>query len=138
MLPVPGESDLLPLLVCGAHLEGMPLHHQLQDRGAQLREKTTTTNDYRLYALPGGARPGLVQASEGEAGVPIQVEVYLIPSVHVGSFLAGIPHPLGLGKVQVASGEMVTGFICAQNGLAGAEDISSYGGWRAYKAAQGQ
>ena len=58
--------------------------------------------------------------------------------MHVGSFLEGIPYPLGLGKIELQGGEWVTGFTCCEAGLraVGAEEISSYGGWAAYVAAK--
>ena len=136
--PVPPAvtAATLPVAVCGAHLDGMPLNSQLTDRDAVLREATTTSPGYRLYALPGGPpfRPGLVR--ESADGVAIEVEVWNLPLDQVGSFLAGIPAPLGLGKVELASGEWVTGFICEPCGLAGAEDISGFGGWRGYMASK--
>ena len=63
-------------------------------------------------------------------GVAIAVEVGELPSAELGSFLTGIPAPLGLGKVQLADGSWETGFICESYGLAGAVDISHVGGWR--------
>jgi allophanate hydrolase len=132
-LLVPDLTDTIPLAVCGAHLSGMPLNGQLQERAAILREATHTAPCYRLYALPGGPpkRPGLMRT---EDGVAIEVEVYNVPSAHVGSFLAGIPQPLGLGQLELASGEWVTGFICEPCGIEGATDVSSFGGWRGYIA----
>ena len=98
-----------------------------------MREATTSASSYRLYALAGGPprRPGMVRT---EDGVAIEVEVWNVPKVHVGSFLAGIPAPLGLGKVELASGEWVSGFICEPCGISDAEDVSSFGGWRHYIA----
>ena len=131
-------TKTMPILVCGAHLSGMPLHHQLQERSAILREETTTSKCYRLFALPGGKRPGLIRDESIENKYktsPIEVEVYNIPQIHVGTFLASIPYPLGLGKVELISGEWVTGFICAQNSLKDAEEVTMYKGWRAYHAA---
>ena len=55
-----------------------------------------------------------------------------MPSSELGSFLTGIPAPLGLGKVQLADGRWESGFICEAYGLEGAVDISHLGGWRAY------
>lgn len=132
-LLVPDLTDTIPLAVCGAHLSGMPLNGQLQERAAMLREATHTAPCYRLFALPGGPpkRPGLMRTDDG---VAIEVEVYHVPSAHVGSFLAGIPQPLGLGQLELASGEWVTGFICEPCGIEGAEDVSSFGGWRGYIA----
>lgn len=132
-LLVPELEQTISIAVCGAHLSGMPLNWQLEERQATLREATHTASCYKLFALPGGPpmRPGLVRADDG---VAIEVEVYDVPTVHVGSFLAGIPQPLGLGQLELASGEWVTGFICEPCGLAGATEVSSFGGWRGYIA----
>ena len=120
--------------MAGAHLEGLPLHHELLARGARLQQTTTTAPAYRLYALRGTppARAGLVRvSSEGRA---IEVEVYRLPRAEVGELLATVPPPLALGSVWLASGELVRGFVCEAIGSEGAEDISECGGWRAYVA----
>jgi allophanate hydrolase len=62
--------------------------------------------------------------------------VYDMPSEAVGSFLALVPPPLGLGSVQLAGGRWVKGFICEPAALDGAPDISACGGWRAYMASR--
>jgi allophanate hydrolase len=128
----PARHDRARLVVCGAHLEGLALNWQLKQRGARLIEATHSSPDYRLYALAGGPplRPGMLRVGEG--GVAIEVEVWELPSSELGSFLTGIPAPLGLGKVQLADGRWESGFICEPYGLDGAEDISHLGGWRAY------
>lgn len=125
----------IPLAVVGAHLAGMPLHHQLTERGARLRICTTTAPHYRLYALKGTQppKPGLVRAAQGAA---IAVEVYDMPAETVGTFLAGIPAPLGLGAIELADGSWVNGFICEPCALADAEDITAWGGWRNYLESQ--
>ncbi|MDO9623776.1 MAG: allophanate hydrolase [Pseudomonas sp.] len=126
------RNDRARLVVCGAHLDGLPLNWQLKQRGAKLIEATHSSADYQLHALAGGPpfRPGMVRVAEG--GVAIAVEVWALPSSELGSFLTGIPAPLGLGKVQLADGTWESGFICEPYGLQGAEDISHFGGWRAY------
>jgi len=126
------SHDHTRLVVCGAHLQGLALNGQLLRRGARLLECTHSSADYQLFALAGGPpfRPGMLRVSEG--GVAIEVEVWALPSAELGSFLTGIPAPLGLGKVQLADGRWETGFICEPYGLKGAVDISHFGGWRAY------
>jgi len=133
---VPAAAPSLLLAVVGAHLEGLPLHGQLQERGARLQARTRTAAHYRLCALPGTVppKPGLARVAAGEAGTAIEVEVYELPQAAVGSFLALIPAPLGLGSVELADGRWVHGFICEPWALAGAPDISAFGGWRAYLA----
>jgi allophanate hydrolase len=58
--------------------------------------------------------------------------VWSVPASEFGSFVAGIPAPLGIGKVNLQDGSQVSGFICEASGLACAEDISHFGGWRGY------
>lgn len=128
----PARHDRARLVVCGAHLDGLALNWQLRQRGARLIEATYSSKDYKLYALAGGPplRPGMLRVADG--GVAIAVEVWELPSSELGSFLTGIPAPLGLGKVQLADGRWESGFICEPYGLEGAIDISHLGGWRAY------
>lgn len=130
-LQLPGR---IRVAVCGAHLEGLPLNHQLTDRGAHLVTRTTSSADYKLYALPGGPphRPGMVRVPAGENGALIEVEVWEMAAREFGSFVAGIPAPLGIGTITLANGEPVQGFICEQYAVQDALDITLFGGWRAY------
>jgi len=130
-------SGQLRVAVCGAHLEGQPLNHQLTSRGARRVCRTTTAPLYRLYALEGEGprRPGLMRVAQG--GVAIEVELWELPASQFGSFVAGIPAPLGIGRTVLADGSSEPGFICEPAGLDGAIDISGYGGWRAYLHAIG-
>ena len=133
-LPQPASEPVLPIAVVGAHLSGLPLNRQLTDLGAMLIEAAQTASEYRLYALPGTTprKPGLLRVAEG--GVSIALELWAVPMQHVGTFLAGIPAPLGLGTLTLADGRAVHGFICEPAALAAAQDVSRFGGWRAYLA----
>jgi allophanate hydrolase len=128
------QVGFVDVMVCGAHMSGLPLNAQLTERGAWRLAVTRTAPIYRCYALPGGPplRPGLVQVAEN--GVAIDVEVWRMPVEQFGSFVAGIPAPLGIGKVRLADGSLVCGFICESLGVNGARDISDFGGWRQYLA----
>lgn len=129
--PIPATT--VDVVVCGAHLDGQPLNWQLSDRKAVLKAKTKTCPGYSLYALPDGKRPALVPDANGAA---IEVEVWTMPMAEFGSFVAGIPSPLGIGKVELESGELVSGFICEHGGVIDAIDVSKFGGWRAYLASK--
>lgn len=48
-------SGAVQLAVVGSHLSGMPLNHQLTERGARLLRTTRTAPLYRLYTLIGSA-----------------------------------------------------------------------------------
>jgi allophanate hydrolase len=128
----PASEPTLPIAVVGAHLSGLPLNGQLRERRAVLRESTTTSATYRLYALPNTTppKPGLLRVAEG--GQAIALEVWDMPIQTVGSFLALIPSPLGLGSVELADGRHVQGFLCEPHALTDARDVTAFGGWRAY------
>jgi allophanate hydrolase len=127
-----GGGQGIAVAVCGAHMEGLPLNHQLTSRGATFVSRTRTVPAYRFYALPGGPpfRPGLVRVPSG--GSSVDVEVWSVPQEHFGSFVAGIPAPLGIGKVDLEDGQQVSGFLCEAHAVEGARDITSLGGWRQY------
>jgi allophanate hydrolase len=72
----------------------------------------------------------MVRAESG--GHAIEVEVWTLPTESVGSFIDGIPAPLGIGTVELETGESVRGFLCEGYAVAEAEDVSRLGGWRAY------
>jgi allophanate hydrolase len=130
-----GQHGFVALAVCGAHMAGLPLNHQLTERGGRLVRGCRTAARYRLFALPGGPphRPGLVR---GETGQSIEVEVWNLPVGAFGSFVAGIPAPLSIGSVELDDGSQVKGFLCEAHATADARDITEFGGWRSYLARQ--
>jgi len=128
------------LAVVGAHLRGQPLHHQLVDRGAVLVADTETAATYRLFALPTTPpKPGLVRvAADDPAGVAIDVEVWSLEPAHFAWFVDAIPAPLGIGRVLLADGTDVAGFLCEPVALDDdALEITAHGGWRAFLASAG-
>jgi allophanate hydrolase len=127
------SPDLLRLLVVGGHLSGQPLNHQLTDRGAAKVATCRTAASYRLFALPGEpARPGMIRVAGN--GASIEGEIWEMTPQDFGQFLAAIPAPLGVGTVELEDGGRVCGFLCETAGLTGARDITSFGGWRAWRA----
>jgi allophanate hydrolase len=133
-LPAAGE---IAIAVVGAHLGGMPLNGELKSLGARLLEATLTAADYKLYALAQTqpAKPGLLRVAKG-AGAAIEIEIWALPAEHYGRFVAAVPSPMSIGTIRLADGRTVQGFLVESEALAGAGDISSFGGWRAFLAAQ--
>lgn len=121
------------LAVVGAHLRGMPLNHELLSRQARFVAAAQTAEQYRLVVLPNTvpSKPGLFRS---RSGASIQLELWDIPSTHFGSFVAGIPAPLGIGTVTLLDGTEVKGFICEPYALEDALDITAFGGWVHYLA----
>jgi len=128
----PAAESSLSIAVVGAHLSGLPLNGQLTERGGVLFEAARTAACYRLFALPGTSpsKPGLLRVSEG--GAAVDVEVWNLPSTAVGSFVALVPPPLAIGSIVLEDGRQVHGFLCERHAVEGAEDITAFGGWRAY------
>lgn len=127
----PISQHHIRVAVVGAHLTGMPLNFQLTTRDAVHIETTTTSKNYALYALNGTVppKPGLARQQDGQS---IIVELWDVPTARFGEFVAEIPTPLGMGNVELEDGRWVKGFICEPYGIDDAENISHFGGWRAY------
>ncbi len=122
----------IAIAVCGAHMSGMVLNHELTSRGGRLLEATQTAPRYRLYALAGGPpqRPGLLRI---EKGAKIEIEVWALPKSSVGAFLEGIPAPLSIGTIELEDGSEAHGFLVETAGVQGAEDITHLGSWRRFQ-----
>jgi allophanate hydrolase len=121
----------MAVALVGAHMTGLPLNPQIAGLGGRFLQRTTTAPRYRLFRLAGPppARPGMIRDDSGAA---IEVEVWAMPLPQIGAFLSLIPSPLGLGKIELADGTMIVGFLAESAGVVGAEEITAYGGWRAY------
>ncbi|MBC8132163.1 MAG: hypothetical protein H7X95_04215 [Deltaproteobacteria bacterium] len=145
----------IPIAVVGAHLSGEPLNHQLTSVGGQLLRVCSTAPHYRLFALPNTTppKPGLIRiSSSGEnegadndrgndrgnhsdlvgGGGAIELEVWSLPPPAFAAFVARIPAPLCIGKIELDDGTMVSGFLCEGHAVTDARDITTFGGWRAY------
>ena len=90
-----------------------------------------------MVALADGppARPGLFR-DDSDNAASIEIEIWSMPASELGTFVANIPAPLGLGKLEIEDGDWVTGFICEPYGEQGATDITSFGSWKNYIANQ--
>lgn len=120
-------DDAIELAVFGAHMRGGPLTHELSERGARWAGEVTTTPSYRLVALDTTPpKPGLIR--DPEAGRAIRGEVWTLAPSALGEFLAALPEPMMLGKVEIAAGESgparwVVGFGCAADAGASGQGL---------------
>ncbi|MGI5458766.1 allophanate hydrolase [Streptomyces sp. CA-249302] len=128
--PLPGNG--VDLAVFGAHLRGQPLNHQLADAGARYAGEVTTAAAYRLAALDTTPRkPGLVRVGP-DAGAEITGERWTLSPTALGRFLAALPAPMSLGRIELADGTWVLGFQCNPHSASTGTDISRYGRWTSY------
>ena len=130
----PGEDAGAPIdvVVVGAHLSGEAANRQLRELGARFVAATRTAPEYRLHAID-DQRPGLVRAEDGD-GVAIEAEIWSLTPAALGTLVAGIRPPLGIGTISLEDGTQRKGFVCEAYAVRDAEDISGHGGWRGYRA----
>ncbi|MEK5035802.1 allophanate hydrolase [Paenibacillus sp. FSL R7-0302] len=123
------SSGMVTLAVCGLHMRGFPLEKQMLEHGARFWQEARTAACYELVKLPTvPAKPGLLRQAAG--GSAVELELWQMPVEALGAFATLIPAPLGLGRVALADGREVTGFICEGYAATGAENVTAYGGWR--------
>ena len=107
-LPPAPDNGEVAIAVVGAHLSEMPLNGELKALGARLLEATTTSNDYRLYALPKTTppKPGLIRVAQGQ-GAAIVLEIWALSAEGFGRFVAAVPPPMSIGTIRLADGRAV-------------------------------
>lgn len=125
-------SNTINIAVCGAHMRGLPLNHQLTQLSATFIKATKTDKAYRLYEVPYKVppRPGMVRDSDN--GTSLELEVWSMPLENFGAFMIQIASPLCIGTVILEDESSVYGFLCESDFIKDAEEISVYGGWREY------
>lgn len=129
-------ADTINIAVCGAHMRGLPLNHQLTELDAVFVKATTTARGYRLYNVPEKTppRPGMVRDSKSKSA--LELEVWSMPLDNFGAFMVQIASPLCIGSVTLEDGSSVYGFLCESDPLIDAEEITAYGGWKSYLASK--
>ena len=70
-------------------------------------------------------------------GTAIELELWDLPPEGFGRLVAGVPAPLVIGTVVLADGRAVKGLVCEAAAVAGAREITAFGGWQAYRASLG-
>jgi allophanate hydrolase len=124
------------LVVFGAHLRGGPLVHQLTEVGARWAGELFTAPNYRMTVLDTvPVKPAIGRVPEGATGTALYGHRWLLSPAGLGIFLAALPAPMQLGKVEFADGSWRTAFGCDGAAANSGKDISSYGSWPAAKEA---
>lgn len=128
----PFFESKIPFAVCGAHLKGEVLHDEISH--AEFLESARTAPEYRMFAFSDGKtqKPALLAGGEKD----FYVELYAMNAADFGRFVAQIPAPLGIGKIKLSDGRLVSGFI-GDSSIEDAEkfsvqDISKFGDWRKF------
>ena len=122
----------IDIAVCGAHMSCLPLNYQLTELNAVFVKATKTANGYRLFNVPQKVppRPGMVRDTHSDA--QLELEVWSMPLENFGAFMVQIASPLCIGTVFLEDGSSVYGFLCEYDAIKDADEITGFGGWRAY------
>lgn len=121
------------LAVNGTLMRGLPLNGNLLAAGARFVREAATAPEYRLWSI-GDRHPAMLRVREG--GASIAVEVWDVPDAGLARILLQEPPGLSIGKVRLADGEETLGVLGEPALCEGQREITRWGGWRAYRAAQ--
>jgi gamma-glutamylcyclotransferase (GGCT)/AIG2-like uncharacterized protein YtfP len=124
--------ETLNIAVNGTLMRGLELNGNLLTVGATFVREATTEPAYRLWSI-NDRYPAMLRVREG--GVAIAVEVWAVPAASLSTILLQEPAGLCIGKVRLSYGAVVLGVlgepICCEN----QQEITQWGGWRAYQEA---
>jgi gamma-glutamylcyclotransferase (GGCT)/AIG2-like uncharacterized protein YtfP len=123
----------LRLAVNGTLMRGLELNPNLLRAGAIFIRETKTAPIYRLWSIR-DQYPAMLRVNSG--GSAIAIELWSLSAEGLAAVLSAEPPGLTVGKVRLNDGSEVLGilgesFLCEDQ-----IEITSYGGWRQYRAAQ--
>jgi gamma-glutamylcyclotransferase (GGCT)/AIG2-like uncharacterized protein YtfP len=119
------------LAVNGTLMRGLELNGNMQLVGATFVREASTEPTYRLWSIH-DLHPAMMRVIQG--GASIAVEVWAVPAANMGVLLMLEPPGLCVGKVRLSDGEEVLGVVGEPFLCDGKQDITDWGGWRAYIA----
>jgi AGZA family xanthine/uracil permease-like MFS transporter len=76
----------------------------------------------------------MYEVAEDEDGASIAGELYQVPTEVLLKVIESEPAGLYRGPVQLVDGRLVPGILYARDLAEAHRDITSYGGWRQYRA----
>ena len=123
------------LAVNGTLMRGLKLSPNMAAAEATFVRDAMTEPVYRLWSI-NDDHPAMVRVTDG-TGVKVAVEVWSVPAAGLASILLNEPPGLCVGKVRLDDGSIVLGVLGEPALVEGHREITPYGGWRAYIAAEG-
>ena len=120
--------------VNGTLMRGLERNGTLVAAGATFDREARTAPSYRLWSI-GDAYPAMLRAGSGDVGRAIAVEVWAVPAAGIAAILLAEPPGLCVGRLGLDDGSVVLGVLGEPAVVEGQREISEFGGWRAYVAA---
>jgi quercetin dioxygenase-like cupin family protein len=127
------KSGEVKLAVNGTLMRGLELNPNLIAAGATFLRETRTEPAFRLWSIH-DRHPAMVRVKTG--GIAVAVEIWSVPAAGLASVLLKEPAGLGIGKVKLADDSEVLGVLAEPVLCEGHKEITRFGGWRAYIAAE--
>jgi len=130
----PTATPTTRVFICGSALRGQPDHSNLQ--AATFLGETKTAPHYRLHSVANGWHPGIYAVES--RGIAIPGELYELTAEQYDHLVASEPPHMYPADVTLETGDTAIAMLYPRALIEqhGWPDISSYGGWAAYKAAQ--
>ena len=121
------------LAVNGTLMRGLALNPNLLAVGAIFVREDATDACYRIWSI--GDRHPAMMRTQG-AGTSVALELWQVPNAGLASILNNEPPGLAIGKVVLKDQSTVLGVLGEPFLCEGQREITAFGGWRAYTAAQ--
>jgi hypothetical protein len=122
------------LAVNGTLMRGLKLNLNMVAAKATFVRETFTEPTYRLWTI-NDEHPAMVRVTDG-SGVKVALEVWSVPAAGLAGILLNEPPGLSIGKVRLEDGTIVLGVLGEPALVEGQREITAFGGWRAYIAAE--
>lgn len=122
------KTETVEIAVCGLHMRGYALEHQLRTLGADYVRTERTAPEYKMFKLDTmPEKPCLITSEDGSG---IEVEIWSIPKIKFNDFLDFLPDELSIGKIHMEDNSEVLGFVgsATENGYG--KDVTEFGGWK--------
>jgi carbamate kinase len=129
------SSGAVLLAVNGTLMRGLKLAPNMAAAGATFVKEAVTEPVYRLWTI-NDDHPAMIRVTDG-SGAGVAVEVWEVPAAGLAGILLNEPPGLSIGKVRLDDGSTVLGVIGEPALVEGQREITRFGGWRAYTAAEG-
>ena len=121
------------LAVNGTLMRGLELNPNLLAAGATFVREDQTDANYRIWSI-NDRHPAMLRTPG--AGAQVALEIWDVPLAGLATILLSEPPGLSIGKVVLKDGSIVLGVLGEPFLCEGRREITAFGGWRAYTAAQ--
>ena len=121
------------LAVNGTLMRGLELNPNLLAVGATFVREDQTEACYRIWSI-NDRHPAMLRTPG--AGAQVALEIWNVPLAGLATILLSEPPGLAIGKVVLKDGSIVLGVLGEPFLCEGRREITAFGGWRAYTAAQ--